>query len=122
MNYKPFNLELALSGAKVVTRDGRTVSELHLFETLGETFPLVGIMNGEILRFKKDGTFMPPYQMDERDLFMAPIESTVFILIVKSGVGLTAHGPYDTMLQLNVNRPYFTKGNPYTTHEITITD
>ena len=45
---KPFNLSEALSGAPVVTRDGREVTQLVRFEELGPDYnnSLYGVING----------------------------------------------------------------------------
>ena len=47
MKLEKFNLEKALNGAKVVTRDGREVSQFTKFDTY-EKFSLYGVVNDEI--------------------------------------------------------------------------
>jgi hypothetical protein len=47
MKLEKFNLEKALNGAKVVTRDGREVTQLTKFDTY-EKFCLYGVVNDEI--------------------------------------------------------------------------
>ena len=37
---KPFDLEKALNGAPVITRDGREVTQLHLFDVAEKISPL----------------------------------------------------------------------------------
>ena len=61
MKMKPFNLEEALSGASVVTREGLKVTELHLFKDSTDMFRLFGVVHGllfggNIKRFTTDGT------------------------------------------------------------------
>ena len=51
---KPFNLEEALNGAKVITRDGRFVTQLIKFNAdEGET--LYGVVSNEIVSWMDDG-------------------------------------------------------------------
>lgn len=68
---KPFNLEEALNGAKVITRDGRVVTQLTKFNA-DEKETLYGVVNNEIASWKDDGrfSFVPPYNDHILDLFM----------------------------------------------------
>ena len=56
---KPFDLQKALAGAPVVTRDGRRVIGLVLLPAKGE-FPLAGMVEGDenIYTWKKTGGFL----------------------------------------------------------------
>ena len=51
---KPFDLEAALAGAPVITRDGRPVTQLHKFDA---TTPLclVGVVGGEVYSWCLEG-------------------------------------------------------------------
>lgn len=64
---KPFNLEEALNGAKVVTRDGREVTQLIKFNA-DEHETLYGVANKEIISWDDKGKF----QFDDHilDLFI----------------------------------------------------
>lgn len=53
---KPFNLEEALNGAKVVTRDGREVTQLIKFNA-DENETIFGVVNKEIASWMNDGRF-----------------------------------------------------------------
>ncbi len=46
MKKLPFDLEKALAGKKVVTRDGREVTELHLFNNTKSMYQLLGCLDG----------------------------------------------------------------------------
>jgi hypothetical protein len=61
---KPFNLEEALAGKPVVTRDGREVTQLHRFSG-GYKYTLVGIVDNVSIN----------------DLFMASTKRTGYINI-----------------------------------------
>lgn len=79
---KPFNLELALvAGDSVVTREGKDVSELTLFESLdGGT--LLGVVEGKLRSWNKSGKF----GTSEFDLFMKPIKRTVYVNFHSGGI------------------------------------
>lgn len=68
---KPFDLEKALSGAPVITRDGREVTQLTKFDiTVG--IALVGVLNGGVKRWYGDGRYVSDRDFCI-DLFMAPV-------------------------------------------------
>jgi hypothetical protein len=68
---KKFNLQKALIGEKVVTREGRDVTQLTIFKIDNEIF-LVGVIDGEIYKFLEDGTrnFLYNGCQSNNDLFM----------------------------------------------------
>jgi len=72
---KPFNLEEALNGKTVITRDGRTVSQLHYFDiSTFELYPIYGVIDGmrNVQTWAKDGTFDVKTGIERQvDLFMA---------------------------------------------------
>ena len=70
---KPFNLEKALAGDPVVTRDGIPVTEIVRFNGLPHDRRLYGIINGGLVSFLDNGRFSV-YEFSETkyDLFMAP--------------------------------------------------
>ena len=69
---KPFDLERALAGDKVVTARGMEISELHYFKTMLGGFPIFAVVNGAIQRFSISGEWY--YHDSERTshLLMAP--------------------------------------------------
>lgn len=75
MKTKPFNLEEALNGAKVVTRDGREVTQLTKFD-VNEIFKLYGVVKSASVintlhSFDCLGKFHPDVSESEYDLFIA---------------------------------------------------
>lgn len=71
MKTKPFNLEEALNGAKVVTRDGQEVKELTHFKTVDyEVDILVGTVNGTLIQWYKDGGYNRD-SISPKDLLLA---------------------------------------------------
>jgi hypothetical protein len=77
---KPFDLEQALAGAPVCTRDGRTVTQLTQFAVISD-YSLLGVIEGEFYRWMRDGSYggYSSYVESGRDLFMAPIIRTGWI-------------------------------------------
>lgn len=68
---KPFNLEAALAGAPVVTRDGIVVEDMHYFSGSRAAYPLHALCDGCILTFTREGKFTTNRDHNN-DLFMAP--------------------------------------------------
>jgi hypothetical protein len=66
-----FNLEKALNGAKVFTRDGRQVVELHQFKTKRGTRTVVGVIDGCLYEWYEDGVFYGDGKTNN-DLFILP--------------------------------------------------
>ncbi len=75
---KPFNLQEALNGAKVITRNGKEVIELHYFKELTTPYPVHFIVKEQkdlIITATEEGTYLQPESNKESDydLFMAPV-------------------------------------------------
>jgi hypothetical protein len=69
---KPFNLEAALKGEKVVTRDGREVTDIHVLHSATTEYKLVAVIDGSIYNRRPDGTGMLNNSQSPLDFFMAP--------------------------------------------------
>jgi hypothetical protein len=69
---KKFNLERALAGEPVVTRNGKKVTELHLFKNEILIQPLYGTIEGvnDVLYWTTKGIYNPTKE-SSWDLFMA---------------------------------------------------
>ncbi len=80
---KPFNLERALAGDRVVTRNGLEVIELQYFKKR-ERFKVLALIevevgeNGEFKAYNDDGTFCQKMNA-HYDLFMAPKVKTYYV-------------------------------------------
>lgn len=69
---KPFNLEEALAGKKVITRDGQEVTQLHLFKNVILKHSLFGVLDNNILSWHKNtGRYNINIEYHDDDLFMA---------------------------------------------------
>ncbi len=73
---KPFNLEEALNGAKVVTRDGREVTQLIKFNA-DEDETLFGVVNKEIVAWNDKGKFQNSDHILDLFMFVEPVRRWV---------------------------------------------
>lgn len=71
MKLLPFDLQRALAGDKVVTRDGREVTQLQKFDCDSE-YCLVGIFEGQIESWTHTGRYIENKKELSLNLFMAP--------------------------------------------------
>jgi hypothetical protein len=81
-----FNLERALTGEPVCTRDGRDVTQLVVFN-LTSTDSLYGVLDGELDRWTINGFYYLNKTISEHDLFMKPKENAVWINVFKKEDG-----------------------------------
>lgn len=85
MRTKEFNLQEALNGAKVVTRDGREVTQLTKFETI-EEHCLYGVVDEEIHSWLKNGTFYA-HTKNKNDLFLAVEPRRIWVNVYEGSTG-----------------------------------
>ena len=76
---KPFNLEKALSGEPIVTRDGRKITDFYYFKNIKTKFPIiVQIENStSVDHYTIKGTWAEDFNTTNPDLFMADTEKWV---------------------------------------------
>lgn len=65
----PFDYDVAATGAKVITRKGKTVHGIQKVEKDGDSF-ITGIFNDTRLKWDIAGRFRSPYANDYRDLYI----------------------------------------------------
>jgi hypothetical protein len=93
---KPFNLEKALSGAKVVTRNGKEVTQLTKFD-VDSNYPLTGIIDNKRETFQLNGMFGDNKESNW-DLFMATEKQSIFVKVYENQFGkILAVGGHDTL-------------------------
>ena len=68
---KPFDLERALAGDEVVTREGLAVTEIHYFKHVNSVYEVYVAVGGLVYACTKEGLYTFPVE-DRFDLFMAP--------------------------------------------------
>ncbi len=118
MNYKNFNLNDALAGKPVITRDGRPVKIAGYDEDALPHNTLVGWIGKDAVYWNNSGKHV---QYEAHDLFMAPTERKEYIVRADYGSCAFFQGPYDAKNQAMEAVIGFQKQN-YTAsvHEITI--
>lgn len=83
---KKFNLERALAGDKVVTRNGQKVNKIVNFDGIGKNKKSIAfVLNGNVFTCKKDGRFKIGNIDSGHDLFMAQVKRQGWINIFKCG-------------------------------------
>jgi hypothetical protein len=78
---KTFNLEKALAGQPVVTKDGKPVTQLTLFDTK-DISCLVGDVSGELRKFTIDGV---SFAGDTQNLFMSTQGMCCWVNVYQNG-------------------------------------
>lgn len=76
---KPFDLEKALAGEPVVTRNGARVTKICVFEDVKDSYPVITSINGRIRSFTSKGAYVNDDSTSPYDLFMAPKKRTVWV-------------------------------------------
>jgi hypothetical protein len=121
---KAFNLEQALAGKPVVTRDGRPVKIAGYNPDADIEYKICGWVNGKVGSWRVDGLLSASIKDAATDLFMAPTERKEWIVRIMNP---TDHrqsyiaGPFKT---LEAAKDLFnTRRKGWATiHEITITE
>jgi hypothetical protein len=73
-----FDLEKALAGEKVITRDGREVTQITRFKgVIDNCESIYALLDGEVISFYDTGDYSDGYS--SKDLFMAPKKLSGFI-------------------------------------------
>jgi hypothetical protein len=76
---KLFDLEEALAGAPVCTRDGRPVEQLAKFDVSSSFVRVAGVMNYHHVGIWSAGGLDCIFGDSQNDLFMAPVKKTGWI-------------------------------------------
>jgi hypothetical protein len=76
---KPFNLEEALSGKPVVTRQGLPVTKIVHFENTHNDYQLFGVVDNQIESWTIQGKYYKIYDSHNKDLFMLPEKKSIWV-------------------------------------------
>jgi hypothetical protein len=83
---RPFNLQEALAGKPVVTRDGKEVKQIAYFPD-AKTYPVVAYSSkDEVDTYTEDGKFLTGTVEGSRDLFMVSTKKTGFVNIYRDNI------------------------------------
>jgi hypothetical protein len=80
---KPFDLQKALAGEGVVTRGGKKVTQVTLFD-VNNYFLLAAVVEGELFKFLQDGKVNSSGVESTNDLFMAETGSWINLFYNKT--------------------------------------
>jgi hypothetical protein len=83
MKLEKFDLQKALNGAKVVTRDGKELTQLHIFANVESHYPVYGCIENGIARWTTDGCFLNNDSKNENDLFIEVEIKSVWVNVYK---------------------------------------
>jgi hypothetical protein len=88
-----FDLEKALAGEKVITRDGREVTQITKFKGVtGERESIYATLNGVVMSYYETGEYTLDRNIAGENLFMAPKKLSGFINLYDNGdVGQIIH-------------------------------
>jgi len=78
-----FNLEKAMAGKPVQTRDGRAVTQLKFFEDVNLNL-IVGVVSKNIWSWDINGQLDSLRGDSDKDLFMAPEKKSVWVNVYES--------------------------------------
>ena len=81
---KPFDLEKAIAGKKLVTREGHEVREFHHFKNVSSEYPICAVIQGYLAGFTDKGRYHSHGNESALDLFMAPETITLYHIEVVS--------------------------------------
>lgn len=89
-NYLPFDLETALKHPeRVVTRDGRKVSEFHYFKTLKhEEEQIKAIIDGNCKSYYANGLYCNDGSKRSYDLFLLPEVKECWVNVYEESFGV----------------------------------
>ena len=85
-----FDLEKALAGEKVVTRDGREVTQIHKFD-ISDDNPIFGVISDKVFSYVDTGEYHHDKRESAHDLFMAPKKLSGFVNVYSDGRHGTVH-------------------------------
>jgi hypothetical protein len=83
---KPFNLEAALGGAKVINSKQEPVTDIAYFPSSNCRYRVYGVVDGKVYKYSETTYLFHKGNNDfTRDLFMAPVMKEGWINIYKGG-------------------------------------
>ncbi len=121
---KKFNLQDALDGKPVITRDGRPVMIAYYNDEALKSDQIIGYINSSAWSWYKDGTMGK--KPNDADLFMAPIDQNArkeWVVRANCGRGAFFQGPYLDYASALIGSNELQRNNyTATIHEITISE
>ena len=88
-----FDLERALAGEKVITRDGQEVTQLVKFDVEDDCYQVYGVLCGGLHRWLCTGGYEEYTDKHASDLFMAPKKLSGFIAYYSNDISKVVDHP-----------------------------
>ncbi len=88
MKYEKFDLQKALNGAELITRNGIEVTQWFYFDALGkeESFPITAVINGNKENFTKEGKYYNYNSGSIYDLFIRPNVKEIWVNVYYNSI------------------------------------
>jgi hypothetical protein len=93
---KPFDLEKALAGEPVVTRDGKEVTDIAYFPTKDDNYKVCGILNKDCEWFTNKGFYIQEDDEHLKNLFMKEEIIESWVNLYQAGNEILTGGSYRT--------------------------
>ena len=105
-NMIKFNLDKALAGEKVITRNGHEVKQLVKFDVAKDDYyPVHGVLNGVVYKWSRNGDYIDCTEEHNSDLFMAPKKISGYMSISRNSNGkLYSSAVYKYKSQIDIDR------------------
>jgi hypothetical protein len=97
MKLEKFDLEKAINGAKVVTRDGHEVTQLTKFESVNDDYSVLGVLDNNLQAWTRQGKFNTNHGECDADLFIAVEPKSIWVNVYILHDTIKTGGNYDTL-------------------------
>ena len=99
---KPFDLEKAIAGHPLVTRDGRKVLDFHYFKAAEIEFPIYALLEKGVVESYKINGMNLQESASHYDLLLAPLKKTYWVNVYRYGSEIQMGGSvYDCEQKAN---------------------
>jgi hypothetical protein len=112
---KPFNLQEAIAGKPIQTRDGRVLKFVAHVPEAGEMYKVVIMLGGGYIGcWREDGKYLKDEEGDG-DIVMVPVVKTYYLNVFKSnysGAIFTSH-PLDNKTEVEGNKEEYSNNSTF---------
>jgi hypothetical protein len=104
MELEKFDLERALSGDPVITKEGKEVTQLTCFKDVLHRDCVYGVVSNQVQCWEIDGSYFLNESDSKHNLFMKPKENTIWVNVYKNISGkLYTNGQFDSEQQAKLH-------------------
>ena len=106
-NLLPFDWEIAQKQPeRVVTRDGRKVTQLHIFKDVKDVKPVCGVIYDETFRWHLNGVYYYSGSESNKDLFLLPEVKECWVNVYWTENGFAVTSPFSSKHEAEINNGY----------------